>query len=288
MEAIQSIWQENKRFILQVGGGLAVFLILKSCIVDGYVGGGSKDAWKSNQKLEEEVLKLRGRVVQRYPEEKKGLADLEKIETDLAGRFLTPAPKDVPDPKRGAAQIQFSERIDRFWNELRAKANTKNVKIPEKITNNELGVFAGDSPEDLARSTAYLEILGRVLRVCVDLGMTQIDKPTVYPEEALPVRDNDGVSTVYRRVGLTVYGPFDGFKRILREYQNPGGFIQVRLVGLDSKVSTGALSLKGQLEFVAVFFEKEAEAEAAATEGEAPKASKDAKGATRKFRRKKG
>src|SRR5262245_47921916 len=131
--AVQRIWQENKRFLLMVGGALALFLLLRSCAVDGLLR--SADAERQrNQKLEKEINGTRSRVIVRYPEERKSLADLAQIETNLAGRCLTPPPANVPDTKRSAAQIQFSEMIESIWAKLKTKANQKGVRIPEKIS----------------------------------------------------------------------------------------------------------------------------------------------------------
>ena len=260
MEVLQRIWQENKEFFLRAGGGLAIFLILNSCVIPGVVGDAGNRR-SQNQKLEAEVVRLRNEVIQRAPEEKRDLEELKQIEKEIGGRFLTPLATDVPDPKRGAPQIQFSERIDRIWGDLRAKANQKNVKIPDKITPSDLWVGVGAADEELERSASYLEILGRAMKDCVELGMVQIDKPTLAGEEGAWVRENgESVTVVYRRVSLTVHGPYEAFRRVLREYQKPGTFIQVRLTNLDAKGFGGSTVLRGQLEFVGVLFLAEGEA----------------------------
>lgn len=255
MELLQRFWHENKRFLLITGGGLALFLILNSCIVTPLVGNPSKERAK-NQALEVEINKIRNEVIQRAPEEKRNLRDLKQIESELSARFLTQPPADIPDSSRGAPQIQFTERIERIWSDLRSKANQRNVRIPERITPSDLGVDQGDGEVENRRNASYLEILGRALRTCVEAGMVQIDKPVINQEEYLYVREDEEVLTVYRRIGLMAYGPYDAFKRVLREFQNPG-FVQVRLLNLDSKGSGGANTLRGQFEFVGVLLEGE-------------------------------
>jgi hypothetical protein len=284
VEFFQRIWQENRRFILQVGGGLAVFLVLNSCIVDGLIGTNAAEIRKKNGELEKGILKTRGIVVAQAPEEKRNLEELVAIEKELADRFQTARAAEVPDPKRGAPQIWYNERIGRVWSEVLAKARERNVRIPEKITTNELGVGGGEVQEELERCSSYLDILGRALKACVELGMSAVDKPVINTEEGDAVAENEDVSVVYRRVGLTAYGPYEAFKRVLAEFQKPG-FIQVRVSSLDGKGTPGPNVLRGQLEFVGVFLEKEGEA--AAVEGEAPakEVHKDTKGvrkATRK------
>jgi hypothetical protein len=276
---LRDIWQEDKRFLLTVGGGLAAFLILKSCAVDSLLLRAGEQRVK-NHKLEGEVVKLRDEVFQRAGQERKSLEDLVQIEKDLRSRFLTAPPQNVPDSKRGAPQIQFSERIDKIWTDLRVEANKRNVKIPEKITTNDLGVSAGDTPADLEREAAYLEILGRALRVCLDKGMVQLERPVILQEEPLPLQKNDDVSVVYRRVGLTVHGPYQSYCGVFREFQSPGSLIQVRLLNLDPKGAGSTSALRGQLEFVGIDLLK-------AGEGEEPgkPAPKEAKPKKRKVKR---
>ncbi len=256
--ALQRIWEENKKFLLMVGGSLALFLLLRSCAVDGLLR--SADAERQrNQKLEKEINGTRSRVIVRYPEEKKSLADLAQIESNLAGRCLSAPPSNVPDTKRSAAQIQFSEMIDAVWSKLKTKANQKGVRIPEKISTNDLGVAAGDTEADHERNAMYLEIVDRALATCVDQGMVQIEKPTIFGEEAAPIRDNEDVSMLYRRVGVTAYGPYEAYKRVFREFQKAPGFVQVRLMSLDSKSTAIPGALRGQLQFVGLRLLKEGE-----------------------------
>jgi len=266
MGAIQRIWQENRRFLLTVGSGLAPFLILNSCAIEGLLHSADRQR-ERNQRTEEEVNRLREQVFARAGEEMKNREDLGRIEKEIAGQYLTPTPADVPDARKGAPQIQFSARIDQIWTEVSRKASQKNVRIPEKITTHDLGVAHSDSPPDLERSAQYLEILGRALNVCVESGMVQIDRPVIYPEEALPVRKNEDAEMVYRRVGLTAHGPYWSFKRLLGEFQrlpplSPPeggwcpGFVQVRLLSLDAKGAGGTAALRGQLEFVGVALER--------------------------------
>ncbi len=278
MEILQRIWQENKQFLLRAGGGLLVFLAFSSCIIPGLVGDAGNRR-KANQKVEAEVVRVRNEVIQRAPEEKRDLDELKQIEKEIHGRFLTSPPADVPDPRRGAPQIQFSERIDRIWGDLRVKANQKNVKVPEKITPADLWVGVGASEEDLERSASYLEILGRALKDAVEVGMVQIEKPSLAGEEGLWVRENGEAATVvYRRVGLTLHGPYGAFKKLLREYQKPGNFVQVRVLSLDARGFGGAGIIRGQLEFVGVLLVSEGDAAEKAEKPVPP----DRKGALRK------
>jgi len=255
VETIQQIWQDNKRFLLKVGGGFAIFLLLRTCVVESYIDGAGL-IHRRNQKTEQGINRLRNELIQRAPEEKKNLEELLEIEKELGKRYLTPPPAVVPDPRLGSPQIQFSERIDRIWGELRASADQTNVKIPEKITTSDLSVYAGNSPADHERSAAYLGILERALKTCIDSGMTQIGKPAIFQEEGSGIAENEGFLVVYRRVGLTVYGPYQAFKRVLRAYQDPP-FTQVRLTNQDTKGPADSGLLRGTLEFVGIHLEKE-------------------------------
>ena len=257
MELLQRIWQENKKFLLRTGGGFAGFLVLWGWFLPLLVGSSAK-LQEANRNTEKTVNRLRSDVVSRAGEEKKNLEDLAAIEEDLKGRFLTGKPADIPDPKRGDPQIQFNDRIGRLWTDVKARADQKNVRIPEKITSTDLRV--GDSPADHERSSSYLEILGRALRSCVDGGMVVIERPVLAEEETSPVTGNDDLLVVYRRVGLTVTGPYEAFENVLREFQKPGSPVQVRLLSLDGKGAGGA-GLRGQMDFVGVIFEKQGEPE---------------------------
>ncbi len=250
MEILQRIWQENRDFIIKAGSGFVIFLFLRGCVVNTFFFERAERTRISNSKTETEVSKLRSEVVSRLPQEEKNLEEFSEIEKDLLVQCLTPPPASVPDPKLGAPQIQFSQRIDAIWTELQSKANRKNFRIPPKITPADLGVGAADTPEDLQRESAYLQLLGRALHSCVDSGMVAIDKIQIFPQEDWAIRGNEMSALVYDRVSLTVQGPFTAYRDVLQDFQGPGKTAQVRLVSLDSKGAGGVNALRGQIEFV--------------------------------------
>ncbi len=250
MEILQRIWQENRDFIIRAGGGLVVFLFLRGCVVNTFFFGRAERTRYANSKTETEVSKLRAEVVGRLPQEEKNLEEFAEIEKELLVHCLTPPPASVPDPKLGAPQIQFSQKIDTIWTELQGKANTKNFRIPPKITPADLGVATGDTAEDLQRGAAYLQLLGRALHSCVDRGIVAIDKIQIFPEEEGPIRGNEMSALLYHRVALSVQGPFSAFRDVIQDFQGPGKAAQVRLVSLDAKGASGVSALRGQMEFV--------------------------------------
>ena len=259
MKRISELWQEDKRFILQVGGALALFLILNSCAIEG-LHSAALSQRDRNQREQRNVEELQRKVFARYGEEEKATNDLQAIEAELRKRFLTAAPTRVPDARKSAPQIQFSEGIDGLWSELQGKANQKNVKLPEKITTVELGVPAqGGAQEDLVRCASYLETLSRAMRVCVDEGMVELGKPQIHNEEQAEITNAESTLVIYQRITLPVQGPFESFGRVLREFQKPGSFVQARLLSLDAKGTRGVSALRGQLEFVGLHFEEQSE-----------------------------
>ncbi|MBI4585241.1 MAG: hypothetical protein HY717_14605 [Planctomycetes bacterium] len=254
----QKIWEENKRFLLIAGGGLAAFLLLNAILVTGYKNQalGKDGTIERNRLLEVKVQRLYKEVRDRFHEEKNMLESYAHFERDYLQRFSIPPQKNLPDFRKGtSAQIYFNDQIEKIWGEVSRKAREINCLMPEKITTQDLGVLPDDTAEDTQRHFIYLEILRRALNAMVDSGMKKIDKPKLHEEEPLPVKGNPAAQIVYQRLTVQVQGTYDSFLQLLRKCQEPnqpnktGQFLQVILLDL-APVSAGAASLlKGNLEF---------------------------------------
>ena len=272
----QKIWEENKRFLLIAGGGLAVYLLLNALLVTGYKNQalGRDGTRERNRILDGKVQRLQKEVRDRFNEEKSNFESFASFEGDYLQRFSIAPPKELPDFRKGmSAQVYFNDLVERIWGEVNRKAREINCVIPEKISTQELGVLADDAAEDTSRHFIYLEILRRSLNALVNSGMRKIDKPKLHPEEPLSIRGNPDHEMVYQRITVQAQGTYDNFLQLLKNCQEPnkadkpGQFLQVIVLDLSPAGSSGASVLKGNLEFANFAVEEIREVETGQSKG---------------------
>jgi hypothetical protein len=250
----QSIWQENKQFLLLCGGGLVMFLCLNSCI-SGYVRG-AESKLAASRKLESDIRLRHKELVNRYWDEIQKVSSFERHEAALREEVCLPPDVEIKDPKSGALLIAFNKAVDDTWKAAQDEARKRGLQLPEKLTSSDFDLHAGDGPAEFQRCYSYLAILRQALLALVSSGMTRIDRPQPLPEDPLPVAQNDGLQCNYRAVSFTVTGPFESFVKVLQLVQEPKSFLQVRLNSLAPSGAGEQGLLRGRLVFVGFRFEE--------------------------------
>ena len=87
---LKNFWEENKRFLLLVGGGLLVFLI-----ADHYIGnyiGGTENIRKKSQKRRQDVVLLHKGLKNGWYEEKRKVQACKDHEAGLKDKLCLPEP----------------------------------------------------------------------------------------------------------------------------------------------------------------------------------------------------
>jgi hypothetical protein len=281
---LAKLWEQNKRFILITGGGLAAFLFLTS-ILGGFVSNidGPKGLLAKTAKQDKDVRALKKELTG-FWDEKGRLEAYEKHEAALRADLELPPERELASFDDAAPLNQFNKAIDRVWGAALEKANRAGVGIPEKLGPQDFGVSRDDRRPDYERHYAYLGVIRRALGALVDAGMAEIGRPEIIEEELLPVLpDDESVSCLYRGVSLKVSGSYESFVRLLKSLQAPKDFLQVRIASLEEK-SSDSTALKGELEFVS--FRLVEGSEVAAAEAEKEKAKQKTREKPRAARKK--
>ena len=253
MEVFTRIWGEHKKFILLVGSGLALFLILNSCM-SGYIAGveGSKGLLAQCVKMDRDVRDLQ-RAVSGYWSEKARLETYERQEAALRAEIELPMEEEFQKFDEASPIIQLNQAIDRAWGQALERANLAGVAIPDKLGPTEFQVGTNDGKAEYENVYRYLGVVRRALLALIESGMTDIGRPDLSQFDELPVLPDKGDPVCqFRGVRFAVSGPYEAFLRLLQRVQAPQGFLQVRLVDLRAKGQGDERSVKGVVEFVGI------------------------------------
>jgi hypothetical protein len=255
---LTKFWEQNKRFLLITGGGLAVFLLLNA-LIGSYVHRADKSLTRASQ-LERDIRELKKELSLRFWQEKTRLADYETHEQSLRKELELPPEKELASFDASAPLLQFNAAVNRVWGEATEQANRAGVALPEKLSSDDFGIESRDGRELYEQYYDYLAVARRGLDVLVGAGMTEIQKPALQAEEDLPIRLNDKVVCRLRPVSFTVSGPFESFLRALKGVQAAGSFLQVRLMQLGPKRGDDRV-LQGTVQFAGIRLVEASEAD---------------------------
>ncbi len=247
---LNRLWEENKRFLLIAGSGLAVFLILNS-IIGGYISMVDGVVKKSSL-LAKECRDLLSQV-KPLSAEKKRLEELTAHETQLRKELELPPEKELEKFDKTSPLLQFNGAIDRAWGVAKEKANQVGLVVPEKLGPNDFGADKQADQHDYASHYTFLSVARRALVSLIDAGMTEIARPQLEDEEALEViKDDSSVQCLLRTVRFKVAGPYDSYLKLLKSLQAPESFLQVGVSLSTPKGTTDDRTVRGDLRFTAL------------------------------------
>lgn len=246
---IGRIWQENRRFLLVVGAGLAGFLIINS-ILGSYIARVESLTRKSSE-LAQNCRKL-VRELKPLATERTRLKELMAHEVQLRSELELPPEKELEKLDKASLLVQFNGAVDRTWGQATEKANQAGIAVPEKLGPRDFGIESDDDANLYARHYAYLGVARRGLHALIDAGMVEIGRPRIEEEEPFEViKDDTGVECLLRSVRFSVSGPFESFVKTLKLLQQPGAFLQVTVEKMAAKPGDERL-VKGDLRFTAL------------------------------------
>ena len=263
---LKDFWEENKRFLLLVGGGLLVFLI-----ADHYIGnyiGGTENIRKKSQKRRQDVVLLHKGLKNGWYEEKRKVQACKDHEAGLKDKLCLPEPAAL-DGENSQLQIKFDKAISDTWEGVRQEANRAGIRLPAPLTARDFNVEQDDTVAQYQEHYSDLAIVERALEVLVKSGVSEIETPEPYEPDRLPVKDNDSVKCLYRAVSIGVTTSFESLQKVFEQVQSGEPFLQVRLRSLGAKGSTNEeeRALEGEIEFIGFRLEEGAAAEESAGPG---------------------
>ncbi|MCH2374258.1 MAG: hypothetical protein MK538_08730 [Planctomycetes bacterium] len=245
--SLVNYFQRNRRFLLIVGAGLAIFMTLNS-LVSAYIGRaaslleGANDFAEKSRKLKEE---LKGQ----YHETKERIEEYEKFETALRRDLELPEIRQAKNLDKNSMLVQFNQATEDVWGELRTIANRRGVELPDRLKLRDFGHEPTDGPTEFRRYYDYLAIVRRSLIATLESGVAEIQRIELVPGDLLTVPGDDDSRVLVRSVRFRVIGGFESFVDVLTSVQTSGDFLQVQVerLGVNERSDDG--SLRGDLRF---------------------------------------
>ncbi|MFT5050814.1 MAG: hypothetical protein ACI8QZ_002219 [Chlamydiales bacterium] len=232
---LDDIWQENKRFIASVAAGLMVFLI-GTVMVDRLYGSELRSArtqLRSNERslrterLGSEALAQAREVNDALHEALTQLSDAAAFET--RDHFKLTGGEGSPSGK-------YFALVDRVRDGLLTLASRNRLRLPADLG---LQMLQTTRVEVIERHAEALDVIDRVVRLCVEVGVERIDSIQVRLDPAFDSRH--GLGQVERtRVTFKITSAAQPVVELLARTQNPGSgqalsIENVDLIGSRSK-----------------------------------------------------
>lgn len=214
---LEGYWQENKRFLLSVAGGVALF-VAGTFAIEGLAGSElaaqRRASTSTADKLRTEPL---------YGTADLAAAQAENEALTRAVAELTAAVDFVPreafryDPQKGPASNQYFATVSSTREDLLGRAGRANLKVPEDLG---LPALSPTSEAEIERWLEALDLVDRAVRLAIAAGCERIDKVEIKLDPLLSSRQ--GVGAVERtRVTLSLSGPPWPQVRLLAASQSP-------------------------------------------------------------------
>jgi hypothetical protein len=215
---LNSYWQENKRFLLTVAGGVLVFGI-GTMLVGKYFG----DELERQQRVAANTRTKLAREAMYTP---KDLADAQ-AENEALTRTVDaltkacsfePRPQFVLDPKKGSPSNQYFAVVSAVREDLLRQAGRANMRVPEDLG---LPNLSPTREPDIVRFLEGLDLVDRVVRMALASGCERIDKIEIRLDPRLNSREGVGQIET-SRINFTFSGKGAPLVQLLLESQQPG------------------------------------------------------------------
>ncbi len=213
---LNDYWQENKRFVLTVIGGLVVFSIGRM-VIDSAIGSDLRTQNSALVKQESEYKKSRFSARDQTLSQEENAA-LEEVVAQLAAKVAFETRDEFRlKANAGSAGQQFFNQVTNVREDLLRRANRKNVRIVPDLG---LPALAPTRDEDLARHLDALDAIDRVLNIAIDEGVARVEKIDIQLDPGLHGRK--GVGRVEKtKVTMKMSGPSGPILRLIVATQTP-------------------------------------------------------------------
>jgi len=209
-------WQENKRFVVTVAGGVLLFVI-GELMIGKLVG-----QELTSQRVA--VARLAGDLrTGRFRNSDQTAARVENEALRAAVDGLSqavafePRPEFVLDPARGSAGTQYFARVSAVRDRLRREAGRLGVRLKQDLG---LPALAPTRDDEIERTLEALDLVERAVTIGLEVGVPRIDKIEIRLDPGL--RTRKGVGRMERtQVKMRFSGPSGPLVRFLVETQSP-------------------------------------------------------------------
>jgi hypothetical protein len=211
---LNDFWQENKRFVLLVTGGLLAFLI-GMLVVDSLYGSELK---RMNTRLTKAQNGLKSSMYQRRDLDA-ARDENERLRTALSElrEAVEFAPRPEFAPGSGPAANRYFAVVSEVRDDLTERAGRAGLALDA-----ELGL-PGLSPTREAEILRYLEgldLVDRVARLALEVGVRRMEKIRITLDSRLVNKKGiDGLEKTL--VGMQLYGPSPALVRLVLLTQQP-------------------------------------------------------------------
>jgi len=239
---LNDFWQENKRFVLLVAGGLLVFVI-GMLVVDSLYGAKLK---RMTARLTKAQNGLKTSMYQRRDldaarEENKGLR-AALAELYQAVEFV-PAPEFAPGS--GPAANRYFAVVSEVRDELTERAGRAGMTLEDELG---LPALSPTKEAEILRYLEGLDLVDRVARLAIEVGVKRMEKIKIKLDTRLTSKK--GISGLEKTVvEMQLIGPSPALVRLLLLLQQPrdGRVItleKAQLLANENKPSEARLDLE--------------------------------------------
>ncbi len=197
-------WQENKRFVTTVVGGVLVFFVAYSVLAGSY-GSQARDARRELSRIQEDLRDPMYNGADRDLAEQEN-ETLRTALQELSGRTaFEPRDEFQWDPATGSASNLYFQRVGEVTDRLRRLASRSRARIPDGLDLDMELSMTNDS-NTTERHLDALDLIERVVTEALANGMSSVDRIRVDLDPGFTSKQ--GLGAVERtRVQFDMSGP---------------------------------------------------------------------------------
>lgn len=210
---LNDYWQENKRFVLTVVGGVIVFAI-GNAMITSFIGDDLAVLKRTQTKVEKDLR------ASRYGARDLTVARLENARLTEASENLSKfvgyptRPEFTLDSSKGTAGNQYFAAVSRTREELLRNAARINIRIDQDLG---LPSLAPTRDDEIARHLDGLDLVERVVNFAIEERLQRVDSIEISPQ-----RGPQDVGEIEKtRVKMKMSGKSGPILRLLALTQSP-------------------------------------------------------------------
>jgi hypothetical protein len=247
---LDAYWQENKRFVLAVGGGVVLFFVgfaVETAMFEDEILAAQRTAQKYRNDLK--AAQYTAQDLAQVEEENAALkASVERL---TAAASFQPRPEFVHDPASGSVANHYLRTFSRVREDLEQRANRAGLTLDEALGMPELSPTV---ESEIVRYLEALDVVESVADLAIRARVKRMEKIQVRLDPARSSRQ--GVGPIERtRVQLSLAGSSAAIARVLAWTQRPetsdgqGG----RVLAIDQLETSRAAGKAGEVRLDVTF-----------------------------------
>lgn len=213
---LNEYWQENKRFVMTVVGGLIVFWI-GTKVIRSTIGSDLISSNRSLTSVKRDLKEARYQPRDLTTARTQNSALMEAHELLAASVSYPTRPEFQLKVGGGSAGNRYFEVVSRVRDDLLRRAGRRNIRITPDLG---LPIDAPTRDDEIERHLDALDLIERVLNLAIDEGVQRIDKIEIKVDPGL--RGRRGVGSIeHTRVKMKWIGASRPMLRVLAATQSP-------------------------------------------------------------------